>query len=122
MGIRHSSQTRSPGSKDSSQQFSERLKGSDPATFKLQMRDTRKFVDARLKDLSALWDGDPRIAREEIAKHVQKIRLKPMLRAYVATGTWDWLGELGGAAAMVVPGARPVHSSPRIEFQIEFAA
>ena len=76
------------------------------------MRDTRKFVDARLKDLSALWDGDPRIAREEIAKHVQKIRLKPMLRAYVATGTWDWLGELGGAAAMVVPGARIELATP----------
>jgi hypothetical protein len=53
---------------------------------------------------------------------VQTITLKPMLRTYVATGTWDWLGVLGGAAAMVVPGARRVHSSPRIEFQIEVAA
>ena len=70
------------------------------------MRDTRRFVDAKLKDLSALWAGDLRIAREEIAKHVQKITLKPMLRAYAATGTWDWLAVLGGAAAMVVPGAR----------------
>src|SRR5262245_37405976 len=55
----------------------ERLEASDPVRVNLQMRDTRRFVNARLHDLSALWDGEPRIAREEIAKHVQKIKLKP---------------------------------------------
>jgi hypothetical protein len=50
------------------------------------MRDTRRFVESRVGDLSALWDGEPRIAREEIAKHVGKIILKPMLRTYIATG------------------------------------
>jgi hypothetical protein len=50
------------------------------------MRDTRRFVETRLEDLSALWDGQPRLAREEIAKHVGKITLKPMLRMYIATG------------------------------------
>jgi hypothetical protein len=72
----------------------------------LQIRDTRCFVESRLEDLSALWDGEPRIAREEIAKHVGKITLKPILRMYIATGVWDWLGVLGTAAAMVVPGER----------------
>ena len=43
-----------------------RLKTSDPQAVKLQMRDTRRFVESRLKDLSALCDGEPRIAREEI--------------------------------------------------------
>ena len=43
--------------------------------------DQSKVVDARkAADLSASWDGDPRIAREEIAKHVQEITRKPMLR------------------------------------------
>jgi hypothetical protein len=74
-------------------------------TVKLQMHDTRRFVETRLQNLSALWEGEPRIAREEIAKHVQKITLKPMLRSYVATGTWNWLGILEHAATMVVPGA-----------------
>jgi hypothetical protein len=73
---------------------------------KLQMRDTRRFVETRLQNLSELWEGEPRIARDEIAKHVQKITLKPMLRSYVATGTWNWLGVLEHAATMVVPGAR----------------
>jgi site-specific DNA recombinase len=93
-----------------------RLKTSDPQTVELQMRDTRRFVESRLEDLSALWDGEPRIepriAREEIAKHIGKIRLKPMLRTYIATGVWDWLGVLGPTATMVVPGARIELATP----------
>jgi hypothetical protein len=104
----------------------ERLKTSDSATVKLQMRNTQRFVGARLQNLSSLWGGEPRLAREEIAKHVQKITLKPVLRTYVATGIWDWLGVLGGAAAMVVPGARIACNShglnPSISFRIEVAA
>jgi hypothetical protein len=56
------------------------------------MRDTRRFIEHRLQNLNTLWEGEPRIAREEIAKHVGKITLRPMLRTYVATGVWDWLG------------------------------
>jgi site-specific DNA recombinase len=73
----------------------DRLQASDSVSVKLHMRDTRRFVNTRLNDLSALWDGEPRIAREEIAKHVQKISLKPLLRTYVASGVWEWLGVLG---------------------------
>jgi site-specific DNA recombinase len=89
-----------------------RLKTSDPQSVKLQMRDTRRFVELQVASLSALWEGEPRIAREEIAKHVGKITLKPMLRTYIATGVWDWLGVLGTAAAMVVPGARIELATP----------
>ena len=53
------------------------------------MLDTRRFVESRLEDLSALWDGEPRIAREEMAKHVCKIILEAMLRMYIAAGVWD---------------------------------
>jgi hypothetical protein len=88
-------------------QANDRLQAATPAVLKLRMRDTRRFVESRLRDLSAVWNNETRIAREEIAKHVGKIRLKPMSRTYIATGTWDWLGVLGqNAAAMVVPGAR----------------
>ena len=76
------------------------------------MRDTRCFVQDRVRNLSALWDGEPRIAREEIAKHMQKITLRPMFRTYIATGIWDWLGVLAGAATMVVPGARIELATP----------
>ena len=80
-----------------------------PQTVKMQMRDTRRFVESRLSDLSALWDGEPRLAREGIAKHLQKISLKPMDRTYVATGNWDWLGRV---ANCVVPGARIELATP----------
>ena len=59
------------------------------------MRDTRRFVESRLQDLGALWNGEARLAREEIAKHVRRITLKPVFRMYVATGIWDWLGVNG---------------------------
>jgi hypothetical protein len=75
------------------------------------MRDTRRFVETRFQDLSAVSNGEPRIAREEIAKRVRKITLRPMLRTYVARGIWDWLGVMGRAATMVVPGAR---HAPRV--------
>jgi site-specific DNA recombinase len=90
----------------------DRLKATDPVAAKLQVRETRRFVETRLRNLSALWDGDPRIAREEIAKHVGKITLTPAIRTYVASGTWNWLGVLGSAAAMVVPGARIELATP----------
>jgi hypothetical protein len=78
-----------------------RLKTSDPQTVKLQMRDTRRFVESRLEDLSALWNGEPRLGREGIAKHLQKIYLKPMHRTYVASGNWDWLGNLANCGQMI---------------------
>ena len=90
----------------------EQLRASDPLAVKLQMRDTRRFIEHRLRSLSALWEGEPRIAREEIAKHVQRITLRPMFRTYVATGVWDWLRGLEPAATMVVPGARIELATP----------
>jgi hypothetical protein len=77
-------------------------------------RDTRRFVESRLQDLSALWNGGARLAREEIAKQVRKITLKPIFRTYVATGIWDWLGVMGSAAVMVVPGAWFAPRMPQI--------
>jgi hypothetical protein len=64
-------------------------------------------------------DGDPRIAREEIAKHVGKITLTPEGRIYIASGTWDLLG---GVAVTMMPGARIVCNSHKIPFHIELAA
>src|SRR6202030_2134186 len=52
------------------------------------------------------------LAREQTAKHVRKMTLKPVFRTYVATGIWDWLGVMGSAAVMVVPGARIELATP----------
>jgi hypothetical protein len=84
-----------------------------------QTTTTRRFVEARLKNLQSMLTGEPRLVRAEIAKHVEKITMTPEGRTYVAAGKWDLLG---GVAVRMVPGARTVHNSPRIEFQIEVAA
>jgi hypothetical protein len=76
------------------------------------MRHTRQFVESRLSSLNGLWGGDPRIAREEIAKHVRRITLTPVRRTYIASGVWAWLGIPGCAATMVVPGARIELATP----------
>jgi hypothetical protein len=85
------------------------------------MRDTRRFVESRLRDLSALWNGEARIAREEIAKHVRKITLKPVFQTYVATGIWDWLGVLG-RAAISGAGGPACTVLPQAKFLVEVAA
>ena len=51
--------------------------------------------------MSALWNGEARLAREEIAKHVRKITLKPVFRTYV--NSVGWPGRL--QAASVLPEA-----------------
>jgi hypothetical protein len=123
---------------EGSQQLAQKLASSDPSKVRLQLRDMRKFVEARLKSLRSMLTGEARLVRAEIAKHVQKITLTPEGRAYVASGGWDLLGSVGIAcnshtfaensgacgdlAVRVVPGARLVHSSPQTEFRIEVAA
>jgi hypothetical protein len=79
----------------------------------------------RQRDLRKLLNSEPRIARAAIGKHVQKITLTPEGRAFIASGSWDLLGE-GGVAVTMVPGARLVHNSrliiPAISFEFEVAA
>jgi hypothetical protein len=56
------------------------------------VKDARRFAEARLKELELVLNREPRVARAEIAKHVQKITLTPEGRTYIASGTWDVLG------------------------------
>jgi DNA invertase Pin-like site-specific DNA recombinase len=65
---------------------------SDPRAARPRLRDTRQFVETQLAHLQSLLTGEPRIARTEIAKHVEKITLTPEGRVYVASGTWNLLG------------------------------
>ena len=55
----------------------EKLASLEPLKLRLRLRDTRKFVEGRLANLESMLTGEPRIARAEIAKHVQRITLTP---------------------------------------------
>jgi hypothetical protein len=81
-----------------------RISSVQPEAVRLRARDTRKFVEVRLRDLRKLLNGEPRIARAAIGKHVQKITMTPEGRTYIASGSWDSLG-LGAVAVSMVPGA-----------------
>jgi hypothetical protein len=60
---------------------------------RLRVRDTRRFVKARLQNLQSMFGGEPRLVRAAIAQHVQKITLTPAGKNYIASGVWDWLGS-----------------------------
>ena len=92
----------------------ERLKASDPQAVKLQLRDTRRFVECRLRDLRALWDGEPRIAREEIAKHRQNHSETNASHVYRYWRT-RWGGCYGGAGG-------PVRTVRPYSFSLSLAA
>ena len=101
------------------------MRGARTDAIETQIRDTRKFVELRLKDLGKLLNAEPRLARAAIANHVQKIEMTPDGKTYVASGSWDLLGGGSGAVSMV-PGARLACNShpiiPAIPFEIEVAA
>jgi site-specific DNA recombinase len=73
--------------------LAERLANIEPRVVRLQLRDTRRFIYARLRELQSMLAGEPRLVRQEIAKHVEKITLTPEGRTYIASGTWDLLGR-----------------------------
>ena len=76
-----------------------------PGIARSGLRDMRRFVEDRLRDVRSLLNGDPRVARAAISKHVQKITLTPDGRVFIASGEWDLLG-FGADTFMLVPGAR----------------
>jgi site-specific DNA recombinase len=82
------------------QQAKTSLESARPGALRIRMQDTRRFVDAKLRDLQKLLNAEPRMARAEMAKHIQnKIVLRPEGKTYVAVGDWNLLGVVsyGGA-------------------------
>jgi hypothetical protein len=82
---------------------------SEPRSVRLRFRDTRRFVETRPEHLQSMLTGEPRIARAEIAQHVERITLTPEGRMYIASGTWNLLGSV---AVTMVPGARIELATP----------
>jgi hypothetical protein len=66
---------------------------------KTVVRSTRRFVEAGLRNLRALLNGEPQFVRAELAKHVPSIVLTPMDNKYSAVGDWylQGLGAYDGA-------------------------
>jgi hypothetical protein len=63
-----------------------------PEGIRARMRDTRRFVATNLGNLRGLLSGEARMARAELAKHIQRIVLTREGKTYVAAGNWSLLG------------------------------
>ena len=82
------------------QQAKARAESVKPGALRVRMQDTRRFVEGKLRELQKLLNAEPRMARAELAKHIQtRIVLKPEGKTYFAVGDWNLLGVVsyGGA-------------------------
>ena len=85
--------------------ISERLLSTHPDSIEARLADIRRFVTSRILDLRELLSRDVLLARPELLKHIQVIRMVPRVDAidphYEAAGEWSLAGNGSG------PGTRP---------------
>ena len=79
--------------------ISDRLTSSDTGSIRSRVEKLRAKALVRMRDLRQCLTGDPVTARGYLARHVEKIVMKPSGKLYVASGSWNLLGEgrWGGA-------------------------
>ena len=63
------------------------------------MHDIQRFVETEISNLEELLNTEPRRARAVLAKHINKIVLRPEGKKYIAVGDWNVFGvaSYGGA-------------------------
>ena len=85
----------------------ERLLSTNPDSIEARLTDIRRFVTNRISDLRELLSKDVLLARTELLKHIQAIRMVPRTEAddphYEAAGEWSLVGTADGSG----PGTRP---------------
>jgi site-specific DNA recombinase len=93
-----------------------RLQAGNIGSVQTELCEIRRFVTANLADVPSLLNKDVTLARAELARHVNEIRMEPNFteRHYTARGEWDLLGgnpetdrarHLPGVRARMVAGA-----------------
>ena len=88
-----------------------------PDSLRSKLRNIRSFVVTRMQDLRAVLNSDVGHVRAELAKHIDQITLTPTGDAYVASGTWNFVGRgsIGGAGG-------PVCTTRATDFSFSLAA
>ena len=95
--------------------ISDRLLSNKPESIRSKIATLRETALNRIRDLRQYLNADPATARAYLTKHVEKIVMDPDGGMYVASGSWNLLGDL---YAGMVPGGRvelptPAFSGPR---------
>jgi hypothetical protein len=91
-----------------------RLLSTEPGSVDAHLDKIRQFLTSRVADLKALFSKDTMLARVELLKHVQEIRMQPQSSGdkqyYEAEGEWNLLGsgDNENRQMKVVAGARNV--------------
>src|SRR5258708_2413650 len=87
--------------------ITERLLSAGPGSVESHLAGIREFVTKRLSDLHGLLSGETTLARTELKKHVEEIRMTPQYGDgrphYLAEGAWNLLGKETGPSHNTAP-------------------
>ncbi len=87
--------------------ITERLLSAGPGSVESHLVGIREFVTRRLSDLQGLLSGETTLARTELKKHVEEIRMTPQYGEgrphYLAEGAWNLLGKETGPSHNTAP-------------------
>jgi site-specific DNA recombinase len=73
-------------------EIGERLLSSGPDSVRSRIKKLRENASNRMRELRDALAGNPTMARAYLAKHVDKIVMRPDGELYVASGNWNLLG------------------------------
>ena len=87
--------------------ITERLLSAGPGSVESHLAGVREFVTKRLSDLQELLSGETMLAKTELKKHVEEIRMTPPYGEgrphYLAEGAWNLLGKETGPSHNTAP-------------------
>jgi site-specific DNA recombinase len=87
--------------------ITERLLSAGPGSLESHLSGIRQFVTKRLSDIQGLLSGETTLARAEIKKHLEEIRMTPQYGEgkphYLAEGAWNLLGKETGPSHNTAP-------------------
>ena len=88
-------------------EITDKLLSTAPGSVEAHLAEIRGFVSKRLSSLQELLNGETTLARTELKKHVEEIRMTPQYGAgrphYLAEGAWNLLGNQKGPAHNTAP-------------------
>jgi hypothetical protein len=75
-------------------EISDWLLSSSPESVRMRIKGLREKAMQRVRDLRQYLNTNTLKARAHIARYVEKIIMEPTGKAYVASGSWNLLGEI----------------------------
>jgi len=100
--------------------ITERLLSAGPGSLESHLSGIRQFVTKRLSDLQGLLSGETTLARVEIQKHLEEIRMTPQFGEgkphYLAEGAWNLLGKETGPSHNTAP--LPIRMVAGVRFEL----